>query len=472
MNTGNRSTPAAGSAAPLAAAAGDGNALLQAERVSMSFPSADGGVFDVLNEVSMSLRSGEIVALLGKSGSGKSTLLRLLAGLIEPSAGDVRYRGDRLAGANPGAAMVFQSFALMPWLTVQDNVELGIRGKDTSRRERRERALEAIDAIGLDGFESAYPRELSGGMRQRVGFARAFVQHPDVLLMDEPFSALDVLTAENLRGELISMWEAPEFPTRAICFVTHNIDEAVLLADRVLVLGGSPASVTAEVPILLPRPRDRRSPTFEAAVDQLYSLITGRDEAAATRAGAPPGPLTHPIPEATVGGLAGLVEIVVAHGGQTDLPDLADELLFDVDDLLPLVDAARMLGMLEVEGAQAFLTETGWAWHGADMHESKRLFADLSVSGAPLVGTIVRALEHSNDGALRDDFFRDLLRRGFNHDDANKQLELAIDWGRYGELFDYDADSGELVLSEVAAGLTDLLGGALPPEDPGSETRA
>lgn len=454
----------AGPSALGAAAGAEATELLRAEHVSMSFPSADGGVFEVLNEVSLTLRPGEIVALLGRSGSGKSTLLRLLAGLIEPSEGSISYRGERLAGTNPGTAMVFQSFALMPWLTVVDNVELGLRGAGVPRRERRTRALEAIDAIGLDGFESAYPRELSGGMRQRVGFARAFVQQPDVLLMDEPFSALDVLTAENLRAELISMWEAPGFPTRSICIVTHNIDEAVLLADRVLVLGGSPARITAEVPIRIPRPRDRRSPTFEAAVDQLYSLLSGRDETAA-RTGGPPGPLTHPLPAATVGGLAGLVQIVVAHDGQTDLPDLADELVFDIDDLLPLVDAAQMLGLLEVEGAQAFLTETGWSWQAADIQASKRIFAELAVANAPLVSTIVRALEHSNDGALRDDFFRDLLRRGFNADDAQKQLDLAVDWGRYGELFDYDADSGELVLTELAAGFTELLGGDQAAED-------
>ncbi|MBL3700204.1 nitrate/sulfonate/bicarbonate ABC transporter ATP-binding protein [Leucobacter luti] len=431
-------------------------ALLRAADVSLAFPAAEGGAFEVLGDVTLTLRSGEIVALLGKSGSGKSTLLRLLAGLIEPTSGTVSYRGAPLSGPNPGAAMVFQSFALMPWLTVRENVELGLRSSALTRAARRARASEAIDAIGLDGFESAYPRELSGGMRQRVGFARAFVQHPDVLLMDEPFSALDVLTAENLRGELMTMWEAPQFPTRSICLVTHNIDEAVLLADRVVVLGGAPARVVADVQVRLPRPRDRRSPTFAATVDQLYAVLTGRDQAAPAP-GASAGPLTHPLPAASVGGLAGLIEILVAHGGQTDLPDLADELAFDVDDLLPIVDAARMLGLLDVEGAQAFITDTGWAWQLADIQDSKRLFARLAAAHAPLVGTIVRALEHSADGALRDEFFRDLLRRGFSGEDAQSQLDRAIDWGRYGELFDYDAGTGELVLSELAAEISAFL---------------
>lgn len=425
-------------------------ALIEAEHISKSFSSADGSTLHVLDDVSIDLHAGEVVALLGRSGSGKSTLLRTLAGLIAPTSGEVRYRGKPLNGANPGAAMVFQSFALMPWLTVQDNVELGLRAAGVPRQERRERALAAIDGIGLDGFETAYPRELSGGMRQRVGFARALVLRPDVLMMDEPFSALDVLTSENLRAELIGLWAQPEFPTRCICIVTHNIEEAVLLADRVLLLGANPGHLRAEVPVDLPRPRDRRSPAFEAIVDRLYAALTGRDEQSAAERAPVPGPLTHPLPAASVGGLAGLVQIVHTHGGRADLPDLADELSFEVDDLLPLVDAARMLGLLEVDGAWASLTEAGRAWHAADILRSKELFAGMVVAHAPLVRTIVRALQNSEDGTLRDDFFRDLLRRGYGPDDIEKQLDIAIDWGRYGELFDYDADSGELMLAEVS----------------------
>jgi len=431
-----------------------GAPVVEVDRVTKSFPSAEGGTVNVLAEVSLTLRDGEIVALLGKSGSGKSTLLRTIAGLVAPTSGEVRYRGTRLRGANPGVGMVFQSFALMPWLTVQDNVELGLAARGVPVAERRARALEAIDVIGLDGFESAYPRELSGGMRQRVGFARALVQRPDALLMDEPFSALDVLTAENLRNEVMSLWAQPDFPTRSVCIVTHNIEEAVLMADRVLVLGSNPGHIRGEVAVPLPRPRDRRSPTFAATVDELYALLTGDAAAAGASRGpaAPaPTPLTFPLPDVSVGGLAGLVEIVHAHNGQTDLPDLADELSFEVDDLLPLVDAARLLDMVEVDGAQLFLTARGEQWVTADIQASKTLFAELAVAHAPLVRTIVKALENSDDGALRDDFFLDLLRRGYSSDDAQRQLDLAIQWGRYGELFDYDADSGELVLGEVAA---------------------
>ncbi|MEQ0564518.1 ABC transporter ATP-binding protein [Amycolatopsis sp. NEAU-NG30] len=229
----------------------------------------------VLDDVSLDLREGEIVALLGRSGSGKSTLLRTIAGLTAPTTGRVRYRGTELTGANPGTAMVFQTFALMPWLTVQDNVELGLAARGVPPARRRERALAAIGLIGLGGFESAYPRELSGGMRQRVGFARALVLEPDVLLMDEPFSALDVLTAEHLRGELMALWQQEDFPTRAVCIVTHDIEEAVLLADRVVVLGANPGHVRAEVAVGLARPRDRRAPEFAALADRLRGLLTG-----------------------------------------------------------------------------------------------------------------------------------------------------------------------------------------------------
>ncbi|WP_446430185.1 ABC transporter ATP-binding protein [Leucobacter sp. 1207-22] len=437
------------------------DALVEAVGVHTSFPAADGSILHVLDDVNMTLRVGEVVAILGKSGSGKSTLLRTLAGLITPSSGAVRYRGEQLTGANPGVAMVFQSFALMPWLSVLENVELGLRAAGVSATDRRQRALAAIEQIGLEGFEKAYPRELSGGMRQRVGFARALVLQPDVLMMDEPFSALDALTGENLRSELMMLWGRPDFPTSCICIVTHNIEEAVLMADRVLVLGSGPGHIKAEVPVLLPRPRDRRSPTFEAMVDRLYAILADRDEAAAPRKGSVPGPLTHPLPDASVGGLAGFTEIVYSHDGQADLPDLADELSFEVDDLMPLVDAARMLGLLEVEGAQAFLTAEGYRWHLAGMHDSKEVFAELAVAHAPLVRTIVRALENSNDGALRDDFFRDLLLRGFTAEDAQQQLDTAIQWGRYGELYDFDANTGELILSEVAAAIAALLDGDL-----------
>ncbi|MFD9890348.1 nitrate/sulfonate/bicarbonate ABC transporter ATP-binding protein [Amycolatopsis sp. NPDC059027] len=422
-----------------------GEVLISVDAVSKSFTGAAGDELRVLEDIRLDLRAGEIVALLGRSGSGKSTLLRTIAGLIAPTRGGVRYRGDELRGANPGTAMVFQSFALMPWLTVQDNVELGLAAQGVPPRERRERALAAIDLIGLDGFQSAYPKELSGGMRQRVGFARALVLEPDVLLMDEPFSALDVLTAENLRGELMDLWETTNFPTKAICIVTHNIEEAVQLADRVIVLGANPGHIRAEVDVTLARPRDRRTPKFAAVVDHLYGLLTGRDPNNLAAEPAEATPISQPLPSASVGGLAGLVEIVHARGGRVDLPDVAAELTFEIDDLLPLVDAAAMLDLLLVVGADLCCTPVGDAFTTADILRSKEIFAEQVRQRAPLVRTISTALAASSTGKMRADFFLDLLRRGFSAEDAEQQLDIAVDWGRYAELFDYNTDDRQLV---------------------------
>src|SRR5271157_2327695 len=430
----------------------DAEVLIDVDAVSKSFPGAAGDELRVLDSIDLQLRAGEIVALLGRSGSGKSTLLRIIAGLIAPTSGTVCYRGAELNGANPGTALVFQSFALMPWLTVQDNVELGLAARGVPPAQRRERSLEAIDMIGLDGFESAYPKELSGGMRQRVGFARALVLDPDLLLMDEPFSALDVLTAENLRTELVNLWSTDKFPTKAICIVTHNIEEAVLLADRVVVLGANPGRILAQVRVDLDRPRDRRAPAFEALVDQLYGLLTGREAAEVVPEPTVDTPLARPLPDATVGGLGGLVEMVYAHGGRIGLAALADVLSFAIDDLFPLVDAAAMLGLVTVGDGELTLTDIGAQSFTADIQHSKQIFADQARHRAPLVRTICKALAGSADGSLRAGFFLDLLRRGFSADDARRQLEIAIGWGRYGELYDYDRISDQIT-ADPAAGI-------------------
>ncbi|MGW0249286.1 ABC transporter ATP-binding protein [Nocardia goodfellowii] len=424
--------------------------LLDIRGVSKSFTGAGGDELRVLDTIDLQLREGEVVALLGRSGSGKSTLLRIIAGLIGPTSGEVRYRGTPLNGANPGAALVFQSFALMPWLTVQDNVELGLAARNVAPAERRERALAAIDLIGLDGFESAYPKELSGGMRQRVGFARALVLEPDLLLMDEPFSALDVLTAENLRTELVNLWAGDSFPSKAVCLVTHNIEEAVLLADRVLVLGSNPGRIIAEIPITEPRPRAKRAPSFDALVDHIYGLLTGRDTEPAGPEPDTATPTARPLPDASPGGLAGLVELVYAAGGRVDLPVIAGELNFELDDLFPLVDAAEMLGLSTVEAGDVELTEIGRRFAGADIQESKQIFAEQAARRAPLVRTICKGLAGSRAGSLKASFFLDLLRRGFSPDDARRQLDLAIDWGRYGELYDYDKGNDQITADPAA----------------------
>ena len=424
----------------------------------------------MLDGVSLTVSEGEIVALLGKSGSGKSTLLRCIAGLIAPTTGTVSYRGTRLTGASAGVAMVFQTFALLPWLTVQQNVELGLQARGVPEANRAERALRAIDIIGLDGFESAYPKELSGGMRQRVGFARAIVTEPDALLMDEPFSALDVLTAENLRNELVKLWEGHGAPVKSILIVTHNIEEAVLLADRVLVLSSNPGRIQAELTIGLPRPRDRHSSTFEGHVDTIYGILTGREQAAAkvleTRAagaadagsavgaaGTPPGPaltpINTPLPDVSPGGLSGLLEILAARGGRDGLAEIADDLSFEVDDLLPLTDAGILLGLATIEGSDIAITPAGKEFASADILTSKQLFARHAARRAPLVRAITQALAATEDHTLREGFFLDVLRRGFSPQEARNQLETAIDWGRYASFYDYDRDEEELTLAPV-----------------------
>ena len=443
-----------------------GSVIVQADSVTKTFATPDGRALPVLDGVSFTLSEGEIVALLGKSGSGKSTLLRCVAGLIAPSNGTVSYRGTPLTGANPGVAMVFQTFALLPWLTVQQNVELGLEARGVPEKERAERALNAIDLIGLDGFESAYPKELSGGMRQRVGFARAIVTEPDALLMDEPFSALDVLTAENLRNELVKLWEGRGAPVKSILIVTHNIEEAVLLADRVLVLSSNPGRIQAELTVDLPRPRDRHGARFESLVDTIYDILTGREQAAhkaievaevetvhappAGVAGPAATPVNTPVPDVSPGGLIGLLEILAARGGKDGLAEIADDLSFEIDDLLPLTDAAVLLRLARIEGSDIELTPDGKELALADILSSKQIFARQVAHHAPLVRTIVQALAATADHTLREGFFLDVLRRGFSPQEARNQMETAIDWGRYAELYDYDRDDEELTLEPGA----------------------
>ncbi|WP_171118158.1 MULTISPECIES: nitrate/sulfonate/bicarbonate ABC transporter ATP-binding protein [unclassified Streptomyces] len=443
---------------PLSATArpADGELLLETVGLTKSYAGADGEL-PVLSGIDLQVRAGEVVALLGKSGSGKSTLLRCLAGLVPASSGTVTYKSAPLTGANPGTAMVFQTFALLPWLTVQQNVELGLEAKGIPAAERAEAARQAIDLIGLDGFESAYPKELSGGMRQRVGFARALVVEPDVLMMDEPFSALDVLTAENLRGELMELWESGQFPTRAIVLVTHNIEEAVLMADRIVVLGARPYGTIREVfEVGLDRPRDRDSAAFEELIDRVYRTMTGRQKEGRTPGRAEPveldkrTPANTPLPRASVDGLSGLAEMVLHRGGRCDLADLADDLGLEIDDLMPQVDALDLLGFTTLSGDDLLLTDTGTTFAGADVQESKKIFAEAVMDHAPLVHLIIRSLRQNPGSTLRAGFFRDILAHHYTSEQVTAQMETATDWGRYAELYAYDAEPQEYRLDESA----------------------
>jgi len=430
--------------------------LLRAEGVTKSFALPGGGRLDVLRDIDLDVREGEIVALLGRSGSGKSTLLRILAGLIQPSEGRVLYRNRPVRGVNPGVSLVFQSFALMPWLDVLGNVELGLEALGMEPEERRRRALATIDLVGLDGFEQAYPKELSGGMRQRVGVARALAVEPDVLLMDEPFSALDVLTAENLRGEILDLWTEGRIPTRAIVVVTHNIEEAVLLADRIVILGTDPGIIRAELPVSLARPRNRRSSTFIGLVDAVYKLMTNPQTMledvigpAQTAPRAVSGPQLSRLPEVRPGAMIGLVELLDEHGGRADLYQLADELSIEADTLLSSVDALVLLGFARVEEGDAILTDAGISLARADLQGRKVLFREALMDHVAIVRRIVAALRAKADGRLPAEFFLDQLERTFSEAEARTQLKTAEQWGSFAELFEYDPDRDEFVRSDL-----------------------
>jgi NitT/TauT family transport system ATP-binding protein len=441
--------------------------LIAAEHVTKTFPLLEGkGVFTVLQDVSLTIQGGEVVALLGRSGSGKSTLLRVLAGLIPADGGRIVSHGVPLSGPNRDVAMVFQSFALLPWLTVQQNVELGLEARLIDRDESRTRALKAIDLVGLDGFESAYPKELSGGMKQRVGFARALVVEPKILFMDEPFSALDVLTAENLRGEIGDLWDAGKFPARSILIVTHNIEEAVLLADRVIVLGANPGRIRGEVVIDLPRPHNRANARFKTLVDYIYTVMTHPEAeiqevpAGNSRIGAATrlnrSPYAQPLPHARVGGVSGLLELIIEKpGGQEDLPQLAERLRLQADDLLPILDAAVLLGFAVVSRGDVTVTPSGRAFAEADILTSKVLFRQAILAHALFVASMYQTLREKRDGSMRVDFFLDLLDEYYPREEAERQLMTAVDWARYAELFEYDASEGRLYLPDPVAGVGD-----------------
>jgi NitT/TauT family transport system ATP-binding protein len=423
--------------------------LLRAEAVCKTYQMPDHHARLVLDRIGFTLHDGEIVAILGKSGSGKSTLLRILAGLVPPTDGCVEYRGRPVSEPATGIAMVFQSYALFPWLTVLGNVELGLEAQGVPSAERRRRAVAAIDVIGLDGFENAYPKELSGGMRQRVGFARALVVDPDILLLDEPFSSLDVLTAETLRGDLLDLWDQGRIPTKGIVIVSHNIEEAVEIADRILIFSSDPGRIRAEIPIAQPRPRAWESSEFRQTVDQVYTLLTtvpGRD----ARRGAKPETIGigYRLPDASVQQLSGLVDNLAepAFGGRADLPRLADQVGLAADELFPLIEALQLLGFAHVSGGDIELTMPGRGYAEADMLAKKQLFAEALLKHIPLAAHIRRVLdERPGHRAPAARFLRE-LEDHLSEEEAERVLATVINWGRHAESFAYDADTEVLSL--------------------------
>ncbi len=426
--------------------------LLEALNVGKSFLKGDKQELLVLQDINFRMYEGEIVALLGKSGSGKSTLLRILAGLVQPSQGTVYYRGKPVHGPARGISMVFQTFALLPWLTVLQNVELGLEALGINRDERRERALKAIDTIGLDGFETALPKELSGGMRQRVGFARALVVNPDILLMDEPFSALDVLTADNLKSDLLDLWETKKTGLHGILFVTHNIEEAILLADRIIVFNSNPGCIRGELKITLPHPRSDLDPRFKNQIDRVYTLMTTPQPRMETAGGIvethPPIDLGYRLPEANIAEITGLLETLNApeNQGKMDLPDVADTLNLDIDELFPLTELLEILQFAKVSKGDITITEAGKAFVEADILERKKIFLEHLKKYVPLARYIYDQLtRHPRHRALEENFLS-LLEDYLTEKEASRVLETVIEWGRYAELFAYDYNAGVLSL--------------------------
>ncbi|MBV9316068.1 MAG: nitrate/sulfonate/bicarbonate ABC transporter ATP-binding protein [Gammaproteobacteria bacterium] len=430
--------------------------MLDVQGVCTSFRKPDGDELVLLENVNLTLRPGESVGLLGRSGSGKSTLLRVIAGLDEPSSGVVNYLGQSVSGPASGIAMVFQSFALFPWLTVLENVQLGLEALGVPEAEMRKRSLQAIDLIGLDGFESAYPRELSGGMRQRVGLARALVVHPNILLMDEPFSALDVLTAETLRSDFLDLWGEGQLPIKSVLLVTHNIEEAVQMCDRMLIFSTHPGRVISEIPVDLPQPRHAHDPRFRALIDRVYVEMTARPRGeprtgARTERFAGTGigtQLTH----VSSNVLTGLLEAVheAPYNGRADLPAIAEEQHLEVDDLFPAAEALQMLRFAEVEGGDIRLTEPGQEFARSETDERKRLFARHLITYVPLAAHIRRVLDERASHSAPRSRFIDELEDYMAEDAAEQTLRTIISWGRYAECFAYDDNRQAFTLENPA----------------------
>jgi len=426
------------------------NVLIQLNGVSKSFRSADGAPRTILEGVNFTLHEGEIVALLGKSGSGKSTLLRIMAGLIPTDSGKAVYRGNDIHGPASGVTMVFQSFALFPWLTVQQNVELGLEAQGVPAAERERRADAMLELIGLAGFGGALPRELSGGMRQRVGIARALVTNPDVLLMDEAFSALDVLTGEALRNDILELWGSNRIPTRGILIVSHNIEEAVAMADRIIILSSEPGRIRSEIRVGLARPRNVDSVEARALIDEVYGLMTMRP-AAETRAGAvPQAHLGLRLPKTDIGRIEGVLELLAdaPFNGRADLPQLAEEAQLSDDELFPTYEALGLLGLAQVEKGDITLTALGSRYVDADQTLRQEIFGQQLLRHVPLAARIREQLEREPSGMLPEKPFIELLEEFLKEDEAKRVLEVAIEWGRYGEVYEYDFHTGRLKLPE------------------------
>lgn len=426
-------------------------AIMSVREVKKSFKKKGVPELLVLDHVDFDVKENEIIAILGKSGSGKSTLLRILAGLVSATAGAVYFRNEWVHEPVDGLTMVFQHFALLPWLTVLENVELGLEARGVSKKERRERALKAIDIVGLDGFESAYPKELSGGMSQRVGFARALVVDPEVLLMDEPFSALDVLTADNLRNDLIDIWQSRKTNIKSVILVTHNIEEAAKMADRIFVFANNPGYIRQVIPVNLPHPRSEQDPHFREIVDEIYTVMTTPigvhipEKAAKFKT----IDVAYRLPNVGVSVITGFIETLASPeyaNKKVGLQELAEELHFEIDDLFPITEALEILRFAHVSEGEIELTTSGKIFADADILARKKIFAEHLMQYVPIVQHIRQYLDQEPDHEAAENVFTKELEQSVSKQVAETILTVVIDWGRYAEILAYDYDTGMLSL--------------------------
>lgn len=415
--------------------------------VQMRFPGLRGKVQRVLEDIRLDVRPDEILCIIGHNGSGKSTLLRLLAGLMPPTQGEVRHHGEKLDGLNPAVAMVFQSFALYPWMTVEENVRVVLRARDLPEGEVRERAHQAIRKVGLEGFEEAFPRELSRGTKQRVGVARALAVDPEILVMDEPFSQVDALTAEALRAEIMDIWADKERNPSAILMVSQSIREALLMADRVAVLSGSPGTLRTIVDVPLPRPRDSRSPEFMKLVDHLHDIITSAE--------LPDVQVTVPVPSASQeedqveplpmvqsADILGLLEFLEAQGGTSDLFQVASHTHVPFERVLTTVKAAEMLDLVDTPKRSVLLTPLGKRFVNANMDDRKDLWRAQLLELR--LFRVVKEMLHLEEGELPKEALLQEIATRLPMEDPEATFETIVAWGRFGELFAYREERGVL----------------------------
>lgn len=431
--------------------------LVEARHVSQAYHKDSAVDLQVLDDVNFSIHAGEIVGLLGRSGSGKSTLLRILAGLLSPTSGEVVWKDHLIDGPQSGIAMVFQSFALFPWMTVEENVALGLDAKGIQGQERDRLVENAINLIGLGGYENAWPKELSGGMQQRVGLARALVVQPDLLLMDEPFSALDVLTAENLRTDLVELWSEKKLPVQGMLVVTHNIEEAVLICDRIMIFSSNPGRIAHSLTVPFAHPRNREDLAFRQFVDQIYALMTQRapivseaDMAVGVKQPNSATPAFMALPSVSITMMIGMMEALAAPplNGRADLPMLAEKLQLELDDLFPLGESLELLRLAELEDGDIILTNEGVHFVLSDMDERKAIMGHALIHNVPLVKMIRNVLDERPTHSTSAERFRDEMGATMSPDYARQTLQTVVGWARFAELFDFDEEGDRFYLEE------------------------